>query len=614
MVNSNKPYGSKSRYRAVSLLDLENVCSEKYDEVLSFSDLIDRFLTEKHARVRCTTFDSYTGAIERFIRPCFGKMTAREITPVQVRAWQNILMTLDYKPGYLRKINSLLCSIFKYGTRFHGLFTNPAALAGPIIARKQREEIHFWVPEEYGAFISYVKNIEKRLIFNILYWTGMRVGELQALTPSDIDLERGTISITKTYRRKGGEDIISPPKTPKSLRIIFINRSLAADIADYLSMYGPAINGGRIFRINLQTLRRAFYKLAAIARIPRIKLHDLRHSHASYLINNNCQIVAVSDRLGHEQIETTLDTYTHIYPKEPEQVATILEKEFLRLGCSLKMIGKSVGFGAYVPGCNSYYPAGMPSADACRRGADGRIYVGEAESFGADVSGYISCYAQLPADSFLSSAGGGVGGGRSMAVADSCGSEGGRSMADAGGGTGNGRSMTDTGGGAGGERSMADVDSAGASNGQCMAVVDSCSSESGRSMTDAGGGAGGERSIAVGDSAGASNGQCMAIVDSCDSDGGRSMTDAGGGAGNGRSMTDADGSSGDMRKNTEPGHAQGNKRGRTGQWGCNQKSVPTRSKTARNSRAKASDPKASIADEAEQPSDFELLARAFKVW
>jgi len=181
----------------------------------------------------------------------------------------------------------------------------------------------------------------------------------------------------------------------------------------------------------------------------------------------------------------------------------------------------------------------------------------------------------------------GASNGQCMAVADSCSSE-------------SGRSMTDAGGGAGGERGMADA-GGGASDGRSMAVADSCDSDGGRSMTDAGGGAGNGRSMTDADGAGASNGQCMAVVDSCGSEGGRSMTDA-------------DGSSGDMRKNTGPGHAQGNKRGRTGQWGCNQKSVPTRSKTARNSRAKASGPKASIADEAEQPSDFELLARAFKVW
>ncbi len=352
------------------MVDLENVCCEKADEVLTFCDLIDRFLIEKNARVRATTLESYIGVIDRFIRPCFGKMQAREITPIQVRAWQNVLMTLSYKPGYLRKINSLLCSIFKYGTRFYGLFTNPAALAGPIVAKKSREEIHFWTPEEYGFFISHVNNVEKRLIFNILYWTGMRIGELMALTPDDIDLSRGTISITKTYRRKGGKDIISPPKTPKSLRIIFINRSLAEDIADYIEMKGPGIRGQRLFTIHPQTLRRSFYKHARMAGLARIKLHDLRHSHASYLINNNFQVLVISDRLGHEQIETTLDTYTHIYPKEPESLALMLEQEYIRLGCSVKMIGKSAGdgsvnssrsFGCIYPPVNPAYgsPAGQ---------------------------------------------------------------------------------------------------------------------------------------------------------------------------------------------------------------------------------------------------------------
>ncbi|MCR5686052.1 MAG: site-specific integrase [Lachnospiraceae bacterium] len=324
------------RLRILKSTDLSNICGEKCENDISFGKLADRFLEEKHSRVRASTYESYKGVIERVIRPCFGNMQADDIEPYQIRNWQNFLISLGYRPGYLRKMNSLLSSIFKYGARFYGLSSNPVALAGSVFPGKPHDEIHFWTPGEYGKFIKTVNHSGKRLIFNILYWTGMRVGELLALTREDIDLKKCSISITKTYRRKGSQDIISPPKTHKSNRTIFLNKSLALDIAEYLNSLGSIEPGERIFRINLQTLRRSFYSLAIRARLVRIKLHDLRHSHASYLINNNVQPLAVSDRLGHEQTETTLETYSHLFPKEKKRLTLSLEEEYKKLGCSLR--------------------------------------------------------------------------------------------------------------------------------------------------------------------------------------------------------------------------------------------------------------------------------------
>ena len=228
----------------------------------------------------------------------------------------------------MKTINNQLCAIFNFAVKYYNLKENPCDKVGSI-GKSKADEMNFWTKDEFLCFVDHV--MDKRLsyiAFMMLYWTGMRIGELLALTPKDVDFEHQIISITKSYQRVRGEDIISPPKTPKSIRKITIPQFLIDDLEDYInSLYGISEND-RLLPITKTYLEHEMQRGIKASGLKRIRLHDLRHSHASLLVEMGFQPLAIAERLGHEKIETTLNTYSHLYPNKQMQLADMLNKEY----------------------------------------------------------------------------------------------------------------------------------------------------------------------------------------------------------------------------------------------------------------------------------------------
>lgn len=139
----------------------------------------------------------------------------------------------------------------------------------------------------------------------MLYWCGIREGELLALTPEDFDFDKGTVSISKSYQRLNGRDIITDPKTPKSNRVVQMPDFLVEEMKDYMQRLYKIGPKDRIFEITKSYLHREMDRGAATAGVKRIRIHDLRHSHISLLIQLGYSAVAIADRVGHESIEIT---------------------------------------------------------------------------------------------------------------------------------------------------------------------------------------------------------------------------------------------------------------------------------------------------------------------
>ena len=235
---------------------------------------------------------------------------------------------MGYSPTYLKTINNQLSAIFNYAVRYYDLKSNPCAKAGSM-GKSKAEEMDFWTGEEFRRFSDSVMN--KRLsymAFMTLYWTGMRLGELLALNPKDVDLEKRTISITKSYQRLGKKDVITPPKTPKSKRVITIPEFLAADIKDYMDSLYDLQENDRLFPITKYYLEHEMQRGIKESGVKRIRVHDLRHSHASMLIKLGFSPLEIANRLGHEKVETTLNTYAHLYPNKQTKLAERLDSEY----------------------------------------------------------------------------------------------------------------------------------------------------------------------------------------------------------------------------------------------------------------------------------------------
>ena len=302
--------------------------TQKADFDMKFEDFWKMYCADMETRLREHTMRTKKYIVELKILPYFGDKRVNDITAADIRQWQNELIKMGYSPTYLKTINNQLSAIFNYAVRYYDLKSNPCVKAGSM-GKSKAEEMDFWTGEEFRRFIDSVMN--KRLsymAFMTLYWTGMRMGELLALNPKDIDLEKRTISITKSYQRLGKKDVITPPKTPKSKRVITIPEFLAADIKDYMDSLYDLQENDRLFPITKYYLEHEMQRGIKESGVKRIRVHDLRHSHASMLIELGFSPLEIANRLGHEKVETTLNTYAHLYPNKQTKLAERLDSEY----------------------------------------------------------------------------------------------------------------------------------------------------------------------------------------------------------------------------------------------------------------------------------------------
>lgn len=191
----------------------------------------------------------------------------------------------------------------------------------------KENRVEFWSVKEYKRFAYAAMNYpEYYYAYEVLYWCGLREGEMLALTPSDIDFDNKTISITKTYNRIKGHDIISAPKTASSVRTISIPNFLCEELKEYMDMlYNPSPDQ-RLFRIHKANMAKNFHRLSEKAGLKRITIHGLRHSHVSLLISRKYDIFEVSKRIGHKSIKTTQDIYGHLFDDVQKTIADDLDQ------------------------------------------------------------------------------------------------------------------------------------------------------------------------------------------------------------------------------------------------------------------------------------------------
>ena len=264
--------------------------------------------------------------------PYFGRLKMCNITAQQIITWQNEMLNhkdengKPYSPVYLKTVHNQLSAIFNHAVRYYNLRENPCKKAGSM-GKKKNREMMFWTKEQYLKFAEVM--MDKPLsfyAFEVLYWCGIREGELLALTPADFDFEKRTVSINKSYQRLNGQDLITTPKTEKSNRVITIPQFLAEEIQDYIKMLYGIGPDDRMFTVTKSYLHREMDRGAKGAGVPRIRIHDIRHSAVSLLIDMGFSATAIADRVGHESIDITYN-YAHLFPSKQAEMADKLNME-----------------------------------------------------------------------------------------------------------------------------------------------------------------------------------------------------------------------------------------------------------------------------------------------
>jgi integrase len=295
------------------------------DPTITYAAFVEEYLEDCRHRFKPTSMTGKENCQNNYIIPYFGKMKLCDITPLKVRTWQNEMMEDGaYADTTLNRMHTEFSSAMNYAMKYFNLQQNPCRLAGTM-GSQNAAEMKIWTQEQFEQFIKHEKKAAYRLAFLTLYWTGMRAGELLALTPEDIERDKMVIHVTKGFAVVDGTEMFLTPKTPSSKRDIEINKQLHDELLKYID--GMIIGRGeRLFYFQRPAMLKEFHKKIEKAGLEQIRLHDLRHSHASWLIHKGIPITAISKRLGHRNPATTLRVYSHLMPGDERSVAEKIEE------------------------------------------------------------------------------------------------------------------------------------------------------------------------------------------------------------------------------------------------------------------------------------------------
>lgn len=319
---------ARTEYSRIILTSPEEF-AEKND-VLSFKQFIEEiYLPWYKTQVKESTYRNRLNTIEKHFT-YFYKLNTDEILPLNVQNWQ-LKLAKTYSPNYIRIIQGMLSIAFDRAIVLGLAEKNPARMIGNVKSKKPK--VDFWTLEEFQKVISqlYKGDYYEHYLFItfwVLFMTGMRLGEAAALQWDDIDFDTGLLSITKSlYYRSMDDYKFVEPKTQASIRTIVIDEDTIKELKEWKEVQKKVLNdcGFVLTYSGIPTsksaLPRALEKLAGLAGVHRIKIHALRHSHASLLISMGENPLIIKDRLGHEKIQTTLGTYGHLYPNSNFEVA-----------------------------------------------------------------------------------------------------------------------------------------------------------------------------------------------------------------------------------------------------------------------------------------------------
>lgn len=298
------------------------------NEMIKFDVLFEEYKSFAKNQLKGSSYYDLCSKCNLHILPFFKEYYVQDITPKILLNWQNALTSKNYSYKYKRNLRSYLKTILNYAEKYYHI-ENQLKSVDNFRNTKFDKEMLIWTPKEFNSFISKVDRKEYCAFFYALYYTGARKGEILGTTWKDWDLVNNTLNINKSITKKvyGKSWEITKPKNQSSIRKISIPPILVEVMKEFkfgnenndLVFYGKK----PLADSNIQRIQEMACKLS---NVKKIRIHDFRHSHASLLLSQGVSVVAVAKRLGHSNIEQTLNTYAHLMPQEDEILIEILQK------------------------------------------------------------------------------------------------------------------------------------------------------------------------------------------------------------------------------------------------------------------------------------------------
>lgn len=302
---------------------------------LTFMELWQEYEKFIRVKLKSQSYRKEVSAYNLHILPYFKAYKVKDITSDVYLNWMLEIEKCNYKYSYNSSLHIFMVSILNYAVKFYKLDSNVASLIGNFNKNKsQKVNVDFWTYEEYQKFISVIDNKMYKLFFETLYFTGARLGECIALTWNDF--KDNYIDINKTISKEkdvNGNYIINSPKTPSSYRKIELDNYIINSFNELYKEQSKNVdfdNNWYIFGgkkpLTQTTITRRKDLYCKKADVKKIRLHDFRHSHATLLLSMNVPIPVISKRLGHSNITTTLDTYSHLILTDEDKAINIINE------------------------------------------------------------------------------------------------------------------------------------------------------------------------------------------------------------------------------------------------------------------------------------------------
>ena len=335
-------YGIKKQYqrcgfatkREAAAAEREFLSQRKIgDKTITFYKLWEEYDNYIKLKQKKQSYRKTVSKFKNHLLPYFKDYKLDKIDHKTYTKWQAELESKGFSYKYLTSLHGSMVTILNYAVKFHELKFNIASQVGNFSKKNIKpSRIDFWTYDEYQNFIKCVDNMVYKTFYETLYFTGRRRGEALALTGKDI--KNGYIDIYKTIakEKENGKHIINTPKTNSSIRKIRIDSNLIKSLNELKEHYKKIIDFsedwfvfGGIEPLAPTTIGRRKDNYCMKSGVKKIRIHDFRHSHASLLISKGVPITVISKRLGHSNIQMTLNIYAHLIPEDEDKAINILE-------------------------------------------------------------------------------------------------------------------------------------------------------------------------------------------------------------------------------------------------------------------------------------------------
>lgn len=306
----------------------------------------DHWLATMRTQVKPSTFDSYRRNLELHLLPRLGRRELRNLTPAALNAlYAELLVSgkvdgTGLSPKTVRYIHTIIHKALADAVDADMIGLNPAERSKPPRPRATKpNEIRFWEPAELARFLEFVKGHRLEAAWHVAAMTGMRRGEVLGLRRKDVDLERARISVRQALVAVAYELVTSTPKTHQA-RVIDLDANTVEQLRRHrLRQEADKEEWGEDYDdqdlvfckedgtpIHPHTFSQAFERLVAKSALPRIRLHDLRHTHATIALRAEVPVKVISERLGHETSAFTLKQYAHVIPGMQAEAAQMVAR------------------------------------------------------------------------------------------------------------------------------------------------------------------------------------------------------------------------------------------------------------------------------------------------